>query len=637
MTPVSLIHRALLPLWISSVGVVVFASLMVGMRAQYRPSYRALLESSLDEPRIGQTLAVNRLNEAIEPVQRVPFHVAIVQAKSEFVNVAMQMFRAGVMVDAVHPALHNRPNTLNRVRVHIASAVLPGAVVHGVVTEKETTYSSVAGRFIGHKLSADFDVIQYRTLQALFIGVRDGISDGPTAALPESDNGSLAHRTATGAEFLGLMFIGLFATEKGFVSFDDTLQLFKFSTARLTEPMKHEPCRFLLNADLFGDLHRTDSLTGGDEQIHGIEPLVERDVRPLEDGSRADGEIKLALIAAVKASLAGRDAILTGASWARNTFRPKTTLKVDAGGFLVWEHLEKLERADGRTAHSCIHPFSISSDARPSALRVMTERRPPECSIGASSYAEQQIALFKSCCLAGDSKIARRGLSRFTKYRKVLGCRGSSPMARKVSRCALRSSRRRRSEGERWRFERPILFLLNRGNSIFKSRIAVECPNLDDAIPASAVSLERVLDGEGVTGNRASFVPVVFHDRGDEAEREAESGSLFDGGGGELSGLIEFHEPLHFYRLREADCLMYLRYLIPSFLSSEKMKGTVENFFDGSQVRNSPKKGWSSTNAVFAAVILLCALTVKPFCALAMAVRPLSAFPIWPVSLPASG
>jgi hypothetical protein len=79
----------------------------------------------LDQPRIGQTLAVNRLNEAIEPVQRVPFHVAIVQAKGEFVNVAMQMLRAGMMVDAVHPALHHRPNRLNRVRVHVAPAVLP--------------------------------------------------------------------------------------------------------------------------------------------------------------------------------------------------------------------------------------------------------------------------------------------------------------------------------------------------------------------------------------------------------------------------------------------------------------------------------------------------------------------------------
>ena len=209
----------------------------------------------------------------------------------------------------------------------------------------------------------------------------------------------------------------------------------------------------------------------------------------------------------------------------------------------------------GRKFHNFTHRCAVSSAHTSSAHHVITERRPPECSIAAVSHEEQQMARFKSCCLVGDSKIARRGLSRFTKYRKVLGWRGSSPTARKVSRCALRASRRRRSEGERWRFERPILFLLNRGDGIFKSRGAVECPSLDDAIPASAVSLERVLDGEGVTGDRASFTPVTFHHRSDEAEREAESGSLFDGGGGELSGLIEFHEPLHFDRLREAGCL----------------------------------------------------------------------------------
>jgi hypothetical protein len=32
---------------------------------------------------------------------------------------------------------------------------------------------------------------------------------------------------------------------------------------------------------------------------------------------------------------------------------------------------------------------------------------------------------------------------------------------------------------------------------------------------------------------------------------------------------------------------MYLRYSIPSFLSREKFKESVENFFDGSQVRKS--------------------------------------------------
>src|SRR5208337_2252611 len=101
-----------------------------------------------------------------------------------------------------------------------------------------------------------------------------------------------------------------------------------------------------------GDLHRTDPLTCRDEQVHGIEPLVQGDVAALENGPGADREVKLALIAAVEASLAGRDAILTGAGWASYAFGPEARFQVDSCCLLIGEHLEKLKCADGRTAHS---------------------------------------------------------------------------------------------------------------------------------------------------------------------------------------------------------------------------------------------------------------------------------------------
>ena len=307
--------------------------------------------SSLDQPRVGQTLAVNSFDEAIEPVQRVPFHVAIVQAEGEFVNVAVKVLRAGVMVNAVHPTLHHCPNALNGIRIHIASAVLPCAVIHGIVAEKESANSSVASRFIGHQLGADFDILKHRPVQALFVGVFDGISNRATATLTESYDGSLAYRSATSTKFLGLMFVGFFPAEKGFIGFDYSLQFGEFTAASLAQAVKHEPCRFLLYTDLFGDLHGRHAFASRDEQVHGIEPFVERDVRPLEDSAGAEREIKLALIAAMKASLARRDAILTGTSWAGNAFRPETALKVDSRRFLIGKHLKQFEGADCRTAH----------------------------------------------------------------------------------------------------------------------------------------------------------------------------------------------------------------------------------------------------------------------------------------------
>jgi hypothetical protein len=78
---------------------------------------------------------------------------------------------------------------------------------------------------------------------------------------------------------------------------------------------------------------------------------VQRDVAALKDGPGADGEVELALIAAVEAGLTGRDAILTGAGWASNAFRPEARLQVEPRCLFIGKHLEKLEGADCRAGH----------------------------------------------------------------------------------------------------------------------------------------------------------------------------------------------------------------------------------------------------------------------------------------------
>ena len=134
----------------------------------------------------------------------------------------------------------------------------------------------------------------------------------------------------------------------------------EFAAASLAQAVKHEPCAFLLYADLFGDLHGRDSLASGDKQVHGIQPLVQRDVTALEDRASTDREVKLALIAAVEASLAWSDAVLTGTGWASDALRPETALKVGSRRLFVGKHLEQFEGADSRTAH-CGPRFSASN------------------------------------------------------------------------------------------------------------------------------------------------------------------------------------------------------------------------------------------------------------------------------------
>jgi len=70
----------------------------------------------------------------------MPLHIAVVAAERELVNVAMQVLVAGVMVDAVQPALQDGPNALNAVGRHAVIPHLLARAVHNgrvlVVTPK---------------------------------------------------------------------------------------------------------------------------------------------------------------------------------------------------------------------------------------------------------------------------------------------------------------------------------------------------------------------------------------------------------------------------------------------------------------------------------------------------------------------
>jgi hypothetical protein len=82
--------------------------------------------ASLNQPRICQALPVHRFDERVEPVKGVDFDIAFVEPEGELVNVVMQMLRAGVVVDAMHPALHHGPDAFDGVSYKSPTkAVLP--------------------------------------------------------------------------------------------------------------------------------------------------------------------------------------------------------------------------------------------------------------------------------------------------------------------------------------------------------------------------------------------------------------------------------------------------------------------------------------------------------------------------------
>ena len=176
--------------------------------------------------------------------------------------------------------------------------------------------------------------------------------DRSPTALSHTKDRRLADRAATGLELLGLMLVGLFPTDdKGFIDFDDALQFFKFRAARLAQAVKHKPSRLLRDPDFFGELHGRNALASRHKQVHRVNPFVQRNVRALENRSDANREVLLALIAAIKSALAGRNTVAKPTNRAARAVRPKAAFKIDPRCLLVWEPLEKLEGRNCALGH----------------------------------------------------------------------------------------------------------------------------------------------------------------------------------------------------------------------------------------------------------------------------------------------
>ena len=123
------------------------------------PSFdRASWPHLVDKGFVGQALARNAVNEAIEPLHRVALHVALIQAERELVNVATKVLLAGVVVDADQAALHDREHAFDAVGGHAVADVFAFAVVDGFVIEEQTAKAAIHASLIGMQRGTGGDV-----------------------------------------------------------------------------------------------------------------------------------------------------------------------------------------------------------------------------------------------------------------------------------------------------------------------------------------------------------------------------------------------------------------------------------------------------------------------------------------------
>lgn len=323
-------------------------SAWAGKQALYPQAAQTLLERpSCDQRRVGNTTAARSRDEAVKPVNRVRFDVAVIQPERELINIAPKMFLGNVMINTIDAALENRPYAFNAIGSNATTHKFLFAMVDcGVdIAHFKSLIAAVLIRMNGR---SGLYVFTNDSLQSLRIGSLNRHSNRTATTLTHTDDCGLSDCTATGVElFIGVLVLFL-AANVCLVYFNNTMQYRRIIAARLTDALQKEPCRFLRDANLFGKLHGRNALARSDQQIHRIQPFVQRNMRALEYRTSANGEILLALIAAIIAAFARRDAVCQATNWAARTVGPEPRFQIGPRAFLIRKHLEKLESADSQ-------------------------------------------------------------------------------------------------------------------------------------------------------------------------------------------------------------------------------------------------------------------------------------------------
>jgi len=204
----------------SAASWLILSSASADRRVPHRQLHLTLLAVSvlsLDQRLVSQPLASHAVNETVEPRQGVVLDVAFVQAERKFINVTVQMLFAGVVIDAINSALHDRKHAFNPVGGHAIADVFALAVIDRIVIEGQAGNADIRAGFVCVDGRANFDILKDCGLDRLRIRSGDRHGDRSAAALAHTENWRLSDCPASGMELLALMLIGFFAADERFI------------------------------------------------------------------------------------------------------------------------------------------------------------------------------------------------------------------------------------------------------------------------------------------------------------------------------------------------------------------------------------------------------------------------------------
>src|SRR5579885_2004977 len=323
---------------------------------------RSARGSSLRQLRVSDAFASHTIHERIETLQSVTRHIPCVEANRKLIDIAVQMLLARLVIDAVQSTLEHSPHGFDSVGACHAAHVLVRRMVDALLLVEESGQVVVGRVLIGVERGTDFHIRVNRVLNFLLRCGEQWQGLDLASTLTHSEDGHLADRAAS--EFLLVCFVlvALQSADESLINLDGAAQFVEVFANCLAQAMQDEPRRLLSYAYLFCQLHRRDALASRNEQVHRIEPLMQRHMAALKDGSRSHREVQFASVATVIAGsvLHRCDACAALALWADDAVWPKPRFQVLASRGFVREKLEQFEGADSRARHLCLqNPHSF--------------------------------------------------------------------------------------------------------------------------------------------------------------------------------------------------------------------------------------------------------------------------------------
>ena len=215
--------------------------------------------------------------------------------KIEFIAVTMKMSLANMMKGAVDTALQERKEAFRRVGISFASHVLASAVIDGFMRSKFLVETAIGKKFVGDDSSFSAYIFADDFFQVF---CRHGFNwhrPNVSVSLNQGENGGLIS-SATATRTFG------FATDIGFIGFNRAGEQIRKRAGfhGMADSVNHKPSRLIGYAERSMNLMAAHALLGSADQIDGMNPMIQRNVRILKDRADSYGKLLAAFTAFIK-------------------------------------------------------------------------------------------------------------------------------------------------------------------------------------------------------------------------------------------------------------------------------------------------------------------------------------------------